>query len=91
MFDLKFNWNQDFKKGSHLMTRFRVVMIEAGGSIRMGVMPMEESLEQQAEEDEDPEIYFRRSLTKDLDRESAQKMADLFNEAFEEVQKKEPQ
>lgn len=73
------------------MTRFRVVMIEAGGSIRMGVMPMEESLEQQAEEDEDPEIYFRRSLTKDLDRESAQKMADLFNEAFEEVQKKEPQ
>ena len=71
------------------MPRFRVVMIEAGGSIRMGVMPMEESLDQA--EDEDSEIYCRRSLTKDLDRESAQKMADLFNEAFDEAQKKEPQ
>lgn len=71
------------------MPKFRVVMIEAGGSIRMGVMPMEESLEQEPEAD--PEVLYRRSLTKGLDRESAQKMADLFNEAFDEAQKKEPQ
>lgn len=70
------------------MPKFRVVMIEAGGTVRMGVMPMEESLEQEPEED--PEVLYRRSLTKGLDREDAQRMADLFNEAFEEAQKKEP-